>query len=304
MKKSDSTRIPLIQAGAILLVFVLLAYLTGTSAEGSVFKSLGILIVGCFQLIWFLIGMSISIVLCLAFLIGIFFLAAWLADRTSVIPLYASLRQSLQEQKESLSFLSCLPCCSRSVAASDEAPVAGAVDPEAEKKEALRKLLTDELAKITRQQQEQINQQAAQQSAQLAALQDKLHALEAKGAEFAAAAQLDSVNDELASFRKALADVQTQAANLSGKVQDTVQQIGAMTPEKMLGDLPERIGKLEEQGADFAPAALTESVAALQQEVEKSAESVAALQKELEESKKKPAPRSTAKPRTRKKPTT
>ena len=59
-------------------------------------------------------------------------------------------------------------------------------------------------------------------------------------------------------------------ATLEGKINDTVQQLQAITPEKMLGEIPARLEKLEQGGDEkgFDPAPLTASIESLQKEME------------------------------------
>ncbi|NLB06157.1 MAG: hypothetical protein GX835_04180 [Desulfobulbaceae bacterium] len=79
--KTNAMRTPLIKAGVVLLVFVLLAYLTSASPEGGVLDSVGLIIIGAFRLVQWAIAMIIGVAVCIAFLIGVFLFAVSLYDR-------------------------------------------------------------------------------------------------------------------------------------------------------------------------------------------------------------------------------
>lgn len=68
----------LLRTGAVLLVFLLLVHLTLSRPDGSIFGSIGILIVSLFKLVFFVIGLAIGIAICLAVFLGIFVAAAYL----------------------------------------------------------------------------------------------------------------------------------------------------------------------------------------------------------------------------------
>ena len=61
MMKTNAMRTPLIKAGVVLLVFVLLAYLTSASPEGGVLDSVGLIIIGAFRLVQWAIAMIIGV---------------------------------------------------------------------------------------------------------------------------------------------------------------------------------------------------------------------------------------------------
>ncbi len=61
---------------------------------------------------------------------------------------------------------------------------------------------------------------------------------------------------------------QIRALIAKGKLKDTTTQLQGITPDKVLGDLPGRMAQLEAKGEGFDPQPLTESVVALQKEME------------------------------------
>lgn len=70
----------LLRTGAVLLVFLLLVHLTLSRPDGSIFGSIGILIVSLFKLVFFVIGLAIGIAICLAAFLGIFIAATYLVN--------------------------------------------------------------------------------------------------------------------------------------------------------------------------------------------------------------------------------
>ncbi|WP_310600069.1 hypothetical protein [Desulfobulbus sp.] len=265
--KENVMRAPLLKAGVVLLFFVLLAYLTSASPDGGVLNSVGQIIIGAFRLVQWAIAMVIGLAFCIAFLIGIFLFAVSLVNRETAVSMYQTVKADV--------FAFCRPICARFVAlgqyrdtvscAASPAPAVPSVaaTPDACSKEELQSIVAGEVRKVTE------NQQAL--SDQFAALTGKIQAMEDKSADFASAGQLNAIASELAASGKTLETVQTQVATLEGKIGETVQQLQGITPEKMLGDIPARLQKLEqpkEEQAAFDPAPLTATIENLQMEVE------------------------------------
>jgi len=257
--KANMMRAPLIKAAVVLLVFVLLAYLTSASPEGSVLNAIGQIIIGAFRLVQWALAMAIGLTVCIAFLIGIFLFAVSLVNKESAASMYQAVKASVSALcRPVLARIGSLQCKESSCAQ----PVQAAAAPEGQLKEDLQAIVAGEIRKVTE------NQQAL--SDQFSALIGKIQALEEKNADFAAAGQLDTIAAELAASGKVLGTVQENVATLEGKINDTVQQLRAITPEKMLGDIPSRLQKLEQPQDEpgFDPAPLTASIENLQKEME------------------------------------
>jgi hypothetical protein len=260
--KANMMRAPLIKAGVVLLVFVLLAFLTSASPEGGVLNSVGQIIIGAFRLVQWAFAMAIGLTVCIAFLIGIFIFAVFLVNKETAASMYHAVKASV------VAF--CQPMCSRfgasmqckETAVCAAPPVQAAAATDEQLKESLRAIVAGEVSKVAE------NQQAL--SDQFSALTSQLQTLEAKSADFAAAGQLDAITAELTASGKTLGAVQEKVATLEGKINDTVQQLQALAPEKILGDIPARLHKLEQPKDEpvFDPAPLTASIENLQQEVE------------------------------------
>jgi len=270
--KENMMRTPLIKSAVVLLIFVLLAYLTSASPEGSVLNSVGLIIIGAFRFVQWLVAMAIGLAFCIAFLIGIFLFAVSLVNKETAASMYAGVKQSVA--------VLCAPLfCRMGVACKSSPspqaalpvepvqcvqpapPVQPAIDA-SQLKDELQAIIVGEVKKVAD------NQQALH--AQVVALNAQLQSLEEKSATFAASGPLEAIAGEIAATGKVLATVQTTVASLEGQLGETVQKLQAITPEAMLGDLPARLQGLEQQAAPpvFDPQPLTDSLQALQKEVE------------------------------------
>lgn len=259
--KENMMRTPLIKAGAVLLVFVLLAYLTSASPEGSVLNSVGQLLIGAFRLVQWAFAMAIGLTVSIAVLVGIFLFAVSLVNKETAATMYQTLKTAVATFCQPLcSRFGCAPC-----AAQLEPTVTIPAAPEQTVepiKVDVQAIVASEVRKVTE------NQQAL--SNQFSTLSSKIEALEAKSAEFAVAGQLDAIAADLTASGKVLVTVQEKVGALEGKINETVQQLHAITPEKMQGDIPARLQKLEQLSdkPGFDPAPLTASMETLQKEME------------------------------------
>jgi len=270
--KTNTMRKPLITSAVVLLIFILLAYLTSASPEGGVLNSLGLIIIGAFRFVQWSIAMVIGLAVCIAALIGIFLFAVFLVNKEAAADMYAAAKVGVGELLVPVfSFVGSLACkdgkCSAvKELAAPEAPVAAAIPaapagPTAlELKDELQAIISGEVKKIT-DSQEALN-------GQLTALSGKLEEMEAKSGDFAAATQLEAIAGEIATTGQAVTEVKEQVATLESKLNDTVAKLDGLSPEKMLGDIPERLEKLEQQDNSFDPQPLTEAIEALKTEVE------------------------------------
>jgi predicted nucleic acid-binding Zn-ribbon protein len=140
-------------------------------------------------------------------------------------------------------------------------PAAPAVDA-TKLQDELQTLIAGEIRKVADSQQSL--------SDQFAALNAKIDVIEEKTAGFAAADQVSAIADQIAASGQRLDAVQASVASLEGRIDDTARSLQDLTPDKLLGDLPGRLEKLEQRGETppFDPQPLTESIQTLQHEVE------------------------------------
>ncbi len=255
---ANMMRTPLIKSAVVLLVFVLLAYLTSTTPEGSVLSSIGMIIIGAFRLVQWAFAMVIGLAVCIAFLIGVFLLAVAMVNRETAASMYDGVKRSVRVLCEPiLTSIGSFQCKESQCSHSDQAAIG-----HERFKDELQTIIAGEVKKVTD------NQQAL--SNQFTALNGQMQAMEEKSSGFVAAGQLEAIADEIAASGKILGSVQESVATLEGKLGDTVQQVQTITPEKILGDIPARLDKLEQSGQDqgFDPQSLTDSIQSLKKEVE------------------------------------
>jgi len=260
--KANMMRAPLLKSAVVLLVFVLLAYLTSASPEGSVLNSIGLIIIGAFRFVQWIIAMAIGLTVSIAFLIGVFLFAVSLVNKETAASMYQAVKVSVVSLCQPvLSRIGAFQC--KKETPFTHPPVQAASNEGREQlKEDLQAIIAGEVKKVAD------NQQTL--SEQFTALDGKIQALEEKSADFAAAGQLDAIAAELAASGKVLGTVQENVITLEGKINDTVQQLQAITPEKILGDIPARLDKLEQPKDQpvFDPAPLTASIENLHKEME------------------------------------
>ena len=261
--KTNMMRAPLIKSAAVLLIFVLLAYLTSASPEGGVLNSFGLIIIGAFRFVQWAIAMVLGIAVSIAFLIGVFLFAVSLVNKETAAVMYGSVKVGVAELlAPAFSFIGSLACkdASCKAPAALAAPSAPAGPTDSELKDELQSIISGEVQKIT----------ASQQTLndQFAALTSKLEAMESKSGEFASAEQLQAIAADIAASGEALNGVKGQVSVLETKLNETVSKLDGLSPEKILGDIPARLEKLEQQDNSFDPQPLTEAIEALKSEVE------------------------------------
>lgn len=252
--KTNMMRAPLIKSGLVLLLFVLLAYLTSASPDGGVLGSLGLIIIGIVRFIQWSIAMVIGLAVSIAFLIGVFLFAVFLVNKETAAEMYQATKIRVAEMlRPVFASIACLAGLSGSCSASTAAPAA-------EFKQELQAVISAEVQKVA------VSQQALNE--QFVAISSKLQALEVKSSEFAVAAQLEAIAGDIAASAQVISEVKENVTSLEGKLKETTAQLQGLAPEKILGDLPNRISQLEAKGDGFDPQPLTASVDALQKEME------------------------------------
>ena len=256
--KANMMRAPLIKSAVVLLVFTLLAYLTSASPDGSVLNSVGLIIIGAFRFVQWAIAMIIGVSFCIAFLIGVFLFAVFLVDRDLSASLYEKTKVSVAALVAPVFSLVGVMLCKD---ASCAQPVQAVMDNDQLKNE-LQTIITGEVKKVSD------SQQVLHE--QFVSLNAKIQSIEEKAAGFASADQLAVIAGEIAASGKTLETVESTVATLEGKLNDTTQKLQAITPEKLLGDLPSRLDKLEQKGDEpgFDPKPLSDSIESLHKEVE------------------------------------
>ena len=91
-------RAPLIKTAALLAVVSLLVYLTATSPEGSLWSSLGTLLMATLRMVQLSLGLIVSLFFCLALLIGIVLGCVAVVSRKSASNMVEQLRQQFSDK--------------------------------------------------------------------------------------------------------------------------------------------------------------------------------------------------------------
>ncbi len=230
--KHNVLRGPLITSGLILLFLSVLIYLTSTSPDGSLWGSIGTLVVGLLKTVQLLIALSLGLLVSLAVLIGIFLGAVALVNPDTASRMFTGLTDTLSgwiaplsEQVKSR--------CSRNTPSAVETvrdKVESEVRPlfsglQRDIKE-LRKEIRTELARIG-ERLDLLEQQTAgaAQKEELASLQDRVQAIGEKS---------DQVAVSVDTLKQGLETIGAR-----------VDQAAEMQP--VLGELTERLNRLEQE---------------------------------------------------------
>ena len=222
----------------ILALFSLLLYLTAGGPEATVWSSLGMIVTGILRTIQWVIAMLLALLVCLAFLFAVFFGAVALFNRDTSAEMYRNLKILL--------FSWLLPsageCCCTSVQSSQEdsqEEVRAEDDSAAQEREAMnaeinsiqehlhttRQVLTDKIDQVT----------------------SRIDSLEAMTADMAGKRQLDDITHEVQDAEQSLSGIQNAVSAMQSCVDQTAGRIQEISPDNILGDLPQRVQTLEEQ---------------------------------------------------------
>lgn len=251
--KPNLLRAPLINSAILLVVCSLLVYFTLTSPEGSIWSSIGAIFTLFFRIAQLMIGLALGLLVCFVVLIGIFLGAVALFDASSASRMYEGLRQTI------LNWL---------------APVLDLLSSDSEDKlqaelSDLGRTLKTDFSQMIGSARRELSTVQNELAGKLQALQGKVQATEEATAEKVSTEQLEAVTAEVTTVTEALTATEGKIKTLQAKVEEAVQKIGAVDPGAILGDVPARLEKLEQQEpsapVDLQP--LEKKIAALQAEI-------------------------------------
>lgn len=279
--KTNTMRTPLIISAAVLLVFALLAYITSATPGVGVFGSVGLIIIGIFRFIQWTIAMIIGLTLSIAVLFGVFLLCVAIFSRQKAAEMYQNIKRSVVELlAPAFCYLATLRGQKASCAATEptqktaltadqadpaETPLAAAPVDEPVDEPVVAAVtspadLAEEIKTIA-----EVQQKLTQQ---ISTLNAQVTAMEEKSTSFATAGQVDSIAGEITASNKSLGAVQESMNAMEGKITETVHKVQTLSAEKLLGDLPARLQKIEQtQAPEFDPAPINEALAALQTKI-------------------------------------
>jgi hypothetical protein len=245
-------RKPLLNTAAVFAFFIGLLAVSIAHPEASVFQSVGLLIQAVLRAVQLLIGLALALAFCLAVLIGIFLGAVAIASRETAARMYAELRQTLAAWLAPVAEL--LFGKKKTEAPVNFEPV----------KEEMRQELQANIAAI----QGHIHATRELLAGKIEQLSSRIDVLEEMTAKMADSSQVEALSSEVRGAMTTLAGIEGAVGGMKACVEQTAQQILRISPEEMLGDLPERLRLLEQrepQVIDITP--LERDIAQMQQEL-------------------------------------
>ncbi|WP_028580442.1 coiled-coil domain-containing protein [Desulfogranum japonicum] len=264
--KTNVMRAPLLKAGAVLVIFMLLVYLTSTSSDGSVWSSIGLMFIRAIQLVQWAIGMVLGIAVCLAVLFGIFLGAVAIVDRDSSARMYSQLKSTLKlwladgvtcitSARECQSVCECVQETAPEPEVETVVPV---VEP------AVVEAMQSDLEKG------------------LEELGNKIHALESKLEGYAPHQKVDEISGAVSASEEAVEKLHQALAAIESKLEETTGKLAGISAEKMLGDLPGRLEAVEKQDVASKEEvnSLTSLIKELQTELRESIEAIGTAEPE------------------------
>lgn len=244
-------RTPLLNTAAVFAFFIGLLAVSLAHPEATLFESVGLLIQVVFRAIQLLIGLVLAAAFCLAVLIGIFLGAVTLSSRESAARMYGELRQTLAAW-----FAPTLELIGKKKI---EEPV---------NFEPVREEMRQELQANIEAIQGHIHATRELLAGKIELLSSRIDVLEELTARMADSSQVEALRNEVRGAMTTLAGIEGAVGGMKACVEQTAQQILQISPEKMLGDLPERLQLLEQREPeviDITP--LERDIAVMQQEL-------------------------------------
>jgi len=271
-------RAPLIKSAIVLLIFSLLVYFTGTSPEGSVWTSIGSILVAGFRTIQWAVALSIGLIVCIAVMIGIFLGAAALFNPQSASRMLEALVQTL---------------------AGWITPVAGlfAAKPKKEFSTILDGFGTELKKNINADIQttrSDLKNTRTKLETKLGSLSSRLADFEQTTSGLAAVDQLEILAAEVKETAETTAGIKAALDSLKSSLDKTTKQVQKISSEAILGDLPARLEAVEKKEIPEPPPAV--DLTPLQKDIAAVQAELASLKKQQAEKSTTPAAKTVAKP--------
>jgi len=234
MKKNTLLK-PLLYSVLILILLGMMVYQIAGNPEASAFSSLvssiGMLCKGTVRTVQWLCAMLLALAVCLAFLFALFLGAVALFDRTVAARMYGNLKANLLGAVRS--FMG--SCC----ATPDPAAASGS----SQEKETYYEVLQTEMDGI----QDQLQTTRQSLTGTIDRLAARIENLEALSADMVGKQELAETNHQVQSAAASLAEMEKTVSALQSSLEQTAGQVNAISPDKILGDFPQRLRSLEEQ---------------------------------------------------------
>lgn len=250
--KHSALRRPLISTAAVLFFLLLMLSVSIANPEATVLGSAGLILLTIARIIQLLIALSIGFAVCIAFLFAVFFGAAALVSPAASARMYEEFRQTLAiwfmpgKEKAQL-FAGKFRIAVQEWQARSLAPV--------------RQELHGELEIIR----SQLKTTRSILNIKIERLSARIDELEQTTTRMADSGQVAALSEEVRGNAASLAGIQTALDSMKSCVEESAGRFAELSPEEVLGDLPGRVGSLEQQHVDIAP--LEREIAGMQEEL-------------------------------------
>ncbi|MCW5199689.1 hypothetical protein VU05_03090 [Desulfobulbus sp. F1] len=248
--KANALRKPLINTAVVLVFFIVLLSISIANPATTALGSFGLIILAGLRALQLFVGLSVALIFCLAFLFAIFFGAVALANPDTAARMYGEFRQTLAAWLGEI-----IPACKKKTQQH--------VDLEPMRQELKQELQAD-LAAI----QTQLHATRELLGGKIEQLSSRIDVLETMTTQMANTGEVEALSKEVKGAVASLAGIEGAVNSMKVCVEQTAQQILQMSPEKVLGDVPERLRTLEQHQPkviDITP--LENDIAVMQQEL-------------------------------------
>ncbi|PIE60152.1 MAG: hypothetical protein CSA32_00420 [Desulfobulbus propionicus] len=228
--KQNVMRSSLLKGGITLLSFAILVYLITTSAHGQAWDAIGMFITGIAQLILWAIGMTIGITFCLAVLFGIFLGAVAMVNKESSAAMYQALKVKLVTFSKYLIDRYTCPCRDNTLTPQE--------------------FMNDPAPSVSAAQLDQVTLTLDAQETQLAGLTARINTLEQTLTSLISTDRMEEVAEKVENSVDMLSNLQALVGGIEAKAENTEEKLKAITPDKLLGDIPSRIASIEQKATD------------------------------------------------------
>lgn len=264
--KTNTLRKPLLWTTGILAFLLVMLAIKIANPEATLLGSIGLILLTVLRSLQWLLALSLGVLFCLIFLFAVFFGAVGLASKKEAARMYGELLKTVGGWWQPA--LNWLPQCD----CKNQPPVSF---------EPVRQEVQTDIKAI----QDQLHATKDLLSAKVERLSERIDTLEEMTASMADSGQVESLRQEVSGAMDSLAGIQSAVDGMKTCVEQTAAQLSEVTPEKVLGDLPERLRTLEErpqQVLDIAPlekdiAVMQEELASVREKADKALSSAAAL---------------------------
>lgn len=233
--KKNVLRKPLINSAIILGLLTLLLYLTSSSPEATVWSSMGLIIITVLRTLQWIIAITIGLLICIVVLFAIFFGALTLFDRGLSGQMYEEFLRILSDW-----FLPVKKQCDKLIGSARQHRQPGC---SAKADHGQNEKLNNDIEFI----ESQLHTTKEVLNGKIELLSSRIDDLENMAAEMADSKQLETLSDEVQGAVDSLAGIQGAVDTMRSYVEQTGEQIKGVSPDNILGDLPERLRTLEQQ---------------------------------------------------------